>query len=65
MLIATLSYSKLKIIQLPRRKSAAKSDVSSRCFLFCKCWVYWRCYYLHSLQSVFLIKRTWLKWNQI
>jgi len=34
MLIAALSCSKFQIIQLQQVKSAAKSNVSSRCFLF-------------------------------
>jgi len=46
MLIAScLSYTKFETIQLPRKESAAKSNVSgNRCF--CKCRGYWHCHYL-------------------
>jgi len=29
---------------MQREESAAKSYVSARCFLFCKCWGNWHCH---------------------
>jgi len=46
MLIAIIFYSEFEIIQLQREESAAISNVSGRCFLFCKCWAHWPCHYL-------------------
>jgi len=41
MSIANLSYNKFEIIQLQREESAAKSNVSSKIILLCKCWGHW------------------------
>jgi len=64
MLIATLSCSRLEIIQ-PQREDQQKNITKvERCCLCCKCWGHWHRHLLtDSLQSVFSINRMWLKWN--